>query len=143
MRERETSLEAALGLLKNTERRMRSRASLRGTGELIRRQQGTGDEGLESTIRHQEGGPRFEWVKWEKWAKWMTGSSLGCPPASLVVLGGSQWSPMVLRGRGRSSVALGWSATDGSGLAVVEPSRGLAQEADLVDLVDWTAGWGL
>lgn len=51
-----------------------------------------------------------------------------------------QWSPMVLSGRGPFSVALGRSATDGSGLAVVEPSRGLAQDADLVD---WTAGWGL
>ncbi|KAH7152891.1 hypothetical protein EDB81DRAFT_436366 [Dactylonectria macrodidyma] len=45
----------------------------------------------------------------------MTGSALGCPPASLVVLGGSQWTPMVLSGRVQSSVALGWSATDGSG----------------------------
>lgn len=56
---------------------------------------GTRTKGRRSDTKR---GPRFEWVKWVKWAKWvrwMPGSSLGCLPASLAVLGGSnglQWS---------------------------------------------------
>lgn len=58
---------------------------------------GTGGRGTRTKGRRSDTkrGPRFEWVKWAKWVRWMPGSSLGCLPASLAVLGdsnGLQWS---------------------------------------------------